>query len=120
MTAENAAYIQRCADLNTPVNDAKFRQFTATAERAGINLSDPAQFREALDKFVSPGVFHEGRLVPGTEGPVVPPDYQPAPDREEAFKIANANSKYGCKPEDYVRGERELHKRKNLGYYSEK
>jgi hypothetical protein len=120
MTAENAEYARRCADLNTPLNDAKFQQFVMTAERAGINLSDHAQFKEALEKFVSPGAFdQQGRLIPNTEGPIVPPEYQPMPDREEAFRIAN-NSKYGCKPEDFVRGERERDKRKAAGFYPDK
>jgi hypothetical protein len=122
VTPENVAYVQRCGDLNNPVNDAKFRQCMATAEKAGINLSDPAQFREALEKFYSPGVFQNGQLVPGTEGPIVPPDYQPMPDRNEAYRIATANSKYGkdLKADEWVRGEAEVKRRKNLGYYPDR
>jgi hypothetical protein len=122
LTAENAAYVQRCADLNTPVNYAKFRQFVVTAENAGINLADPAQFREALEKFVSPGVFNaQGQLIEGTGGAIVPPEYQPPPDRREAFQLAR-NSKYGkdLTADEFVRGERERDKRKAMGFYPDK
>ena len=121
LTEENSRYVQRCADLNTPVNDAKLQQALMTAQHAGLDLSNHEVFKEVVTKFVSPGVFQNGQLVPGTEGPIVPPDYQPMPDRNEAFELAR-NSKYGkdLKPEEFVRGEHELHKRKAAGHYGER
>jgi hypothetical protein len=119
LTPENVQHVQRCGDLVNPVNNLKFEQCMATARSAGVNLADPAQFREAVEKFISPGIFDkDGRLVPGTEGPIVPVGYEPMPDRNEAFELAR-NSKYAgdLKPEEYIRGEQERDKRKNLGYY---
>jgi hypothetical protein len=116
LTPENAQYVARFGNLDNPVNRAKFEQFVMTAERAGLDLSDHSQFREGVEKFMSPGVFQNGQLVPGTEGPIVPVGAEPMPDRNEAFEIAN-NSKYGCDPKDFVKGERELHKRKAAGFY---
>ena len=108
-------------NLDNPVNRAKFEQFVATAERAGLDLSDHAQFREGVEKFMSPGVFQNGQLVPGTEGPIIPVGAEPLPDRNEAFELAR-NSKYGkdMKPDEWVRGEAEVNRRKNLGYYPDK
>ena len=120
LTEENTRYVQRCADLNTPVNDAKFRQAMMTAQNAGLDVSNHEVFKEVLNKFVSPGVFSNGALVPGTEGAIVPPDYQPMPDREEVFNTINATSKYGVKAEAFVRGEAELRRRKAAGHYGEK
>ena len=122
LTEENAAYVWRCADLNTPVNNLKFEQAMVTAQRAGLDLSNHEQFKEAVTKYISPGVFDQsGRLIPGTGGPIVPVDYQPMPDRNEAYQLAR-NSKYGkdLKPEDFVKGEQKLRELKAKGHYGEK
>ena len=92
-TAEDQRWFNARSDLNTPLNQARFGQFEKYMEmnreynktahpdeqRAVFERGTP-QYREALETFYSPGFFDkDGKVIEGTEGTIVPQNYQPMP-----------------------------------------